>query len=146
MNNLLKTCIILLLITTGCRTAQTTRSASREQAYGDLNSGEFRLVSVNNGQTCYTPDRREITLHLNLQEKTAAGFAGCNRFSGSFVLQRDTIIIGLLVSTKMACPDLQTEGIYLGSLSGQSHRLAVTGDTLRFSNKTSTLLFTKISK
>lgn len=48
----------------------------------------------------------------------ASGHSGCNRFSGSFTEDRETITIGPLASTRMACPgELMTlETDYLQAL------------------------------
>jgi heat shock protein HslJ len=46
------------------------------------------------------------TLTLS-QDGQASGFAGCNTFSGGYEVSGDTITLGPLASTQMACPDSQ---------------------------------------
>ncbi|HWA15499.1 MAG TPA: META domain-containing protein [Gemmatimonadales bacterium] len=47
----------------------------------------------------------------------ASGFAGCNRFSGTYTVAGDSLRFGPLMSTKMACPGQdQVEGGYLAAL------------------------------
>lgn len=50
-------------------------------------------------------------------ESRASGFAGCNRFSGSYTITGDSLTFGPLMSTKMACPGRdQVEVGYLAAL------------------------------
>jgi heat shock protein HslJ len=44
-----------------------------------------------------------------------AGHSGCNRFMGSYVLDGDTIEIGHLAATRMACPEpvMEQERLFL---------------------------------
>ena len=143
MNCLLKTLIVLLLISTGCKTGRTSQRITADQPNPELISGDFRLISVNNQVTDHTRFREEVSVVIDTGNGSLSGFAGCNRFTGSFVLRNDTIRIGLLASTRMACLQMETEEIYLGSLSGQDHLWQVKGDTLRLRNNTATLLFVK---
>ena len=46
---------------------------------------------------------RAPTLRLESATGRASGFAGCNRFSGSYTLSGDSLSFGPLISTKMAC-------------------------------------------
>ena len=55
---------------------------------------------------------------LTLDAGTASGFGGCNRFTGKYELDGDSIAIGPLASTRMACEDAKTavEDAYLPAL------------------------------
>lgn len=44
------------------------------------------------------------------------GHGGCNRFFGTYAQDGDTLTIGPLASTKMACPDLKAESEFLNNL------------------------------
>ncbi|WP_371397492.1 META domain-containing protein [Fretibacter rubidus] len=44
------------------------------------------------------------------------GHGGCNRFFGTYEQTGDTLTIGPLASTKMACPHLGAESAFLGAL------------------------------
>ena len=55
---------------------------------------------------------------LDSSEWRVAGFAGCNRISGSFVLDGTKLSFGSVVSTRRACyPDDGTETRFLKALS-----------------------------
>ena len=43
-------------------------------------------------------------------KKQVTGYAGCNRFFGPYVLERDVLTFGPIGATKRACPDLE-EGV-----------------------------------
>jgi heat shock protein HslJ len=55
---------------------------------------------------------------LTLEDGTASGFGGCNQFTGGYEVDGDTISLGPLASTMMACPDDVTavETAYLPAL------------------------------
>lgn len=60
---------------------------------------------------------RPPTLRLESATGRASGFAGCNRFSGTYTLSGDTLSFGPLASTKMACPQgNDVEVAYLAAL------------------------------
>lgn len=46
------------------------------------------------------------------------GFAGCNRFFGSYQQQAQTLVFGPLGSTRMACDQMDQETAFLSRLSG----------------------------
>lgn len=60
-----------------------------------------------------------------------SGFSGCNRFMGSYTLDRDSVLFGPLAGTMMACPDpgMAIEKAFLGALTG-TLRYAISGDRL----------------
>ena len=61
----------------------------------------------------------------------ASGFSGCNRFTGGFKREGDTLTVGPLGGTMMACPEprMAVEKVFLEGLSG-THRVAISGDRL----------------
>jgi heat shock protein HslJ len=58
----------------------------------------------------------------------ASGFSGCNRFTGSYTRDGDSVTVGRLAGTMMACPEprMATEKGFLDGLSG-THRVAISG-------------------
>ncbi len=67
---------------------------------------------------------------LSFEGDRAAGFAGCNRFSGSYTAGADSLTFGPLLSTKMACPGAdQVEAGYLAALAA-TRTYAATDRTL----------------
>ncbi len=49
-----------------------------------------------------------------------SGFSGCNRFMGSYTVDRDQLVLGQLAGTMMACPGaaMTIESAFQGSLAG----------------------------
>jgi len=81
---------------------------------------------------------------LTLEEGTASGFGGCNTFTGGYELDGDSISIGPLAGTLMACEvqKMAVEGAYMPllesadawSIDGDELVLSSGGEeTLRFS-------------
>jgi heat shock protein HslJ len=74
----------------------------------------------------------------------ASGFAGCNRFTGAFQREGDTLTVGRLAGTMMACPEprMAAEKAFLDGLSG-THRVAIAGDRLTLTPASGTPLVFK---
>ncbi len=70
-------------------------------------------------------------LTVRFADGRASGFAGCNRFTGGFTRAGDTLSVGPLAGTMMACPEprMAAEKAFLDALSG-AHRVAIAGDRL----------------
>lgn len=76
-------------------------------------------------------DSREADLLLRPDESRAEGNAGCNRYSGTYEQTTpEQLHFGRLLSTKMACPNLDTETRFMQAL-GQTAYFRISGDTLR---------------
>jgi heat shock protein HslJ len=147
MIQLLSVSIAVLLLFTGCKNAERwgLKPAGTETGIA-LPAGAFRLISLNGIKPEQAEISSQITLNINPSDSILSGFAGCNRFFGSFSRINDTIQIGWISSTKMACAMLNSEEIYLNSLSGQHYSWRQSGDTLRLINRKHTLLFGKTNQ
>jgi heat shock protein HslJ len=56
---------------------------------------------------------KQVTLRLDADTQRAAGFGGCNRYSGSYSLRGDSLSFGAVLSTRMACTDgMELEGAW----------------------------------
>jgi heat shock protein HslJ len=51
---------------------------------------------------------KQPSVMLDPAQKQATGFAGCNNFFGTYVLDRSSLTFGVIGATRMACPDLET--------------------------------------
>ena len=60
-----------------------------------------------------------------------SGFSGCNQFMGGYTLNRDSLVIGSLAGTLMACsePQMALEKAVMGALTGKLG-YSITGDRL----------------
>jgi len=68
-----------------------------------LEGTEWRLAQLDG--RAVAPGRNGRAAHLLLQRSSgrATGSGGCNRFSGGYQLHGDSLEVGPLVATKMAC-------------------------------------------
>ncbi len=84
-------------------------------------------------------DDRPLTLRLESGASRAVGFAGCNRYSGSYTLAGDSLKFGPAISTKMSCgASDEVERSYLATLP-LVVTYAVADDTLTLNGPGGTL-------
>lgn len=71
------------------------------------------------GRTVFTHEgQREAHMILNEAENQVRGHGGCNRFSGGFELDGESLTFGPLAITEMACPrGMDTEAAFLAVLT-----------------------------
>ena len=96
--------ILLLLVITSC-----TSYSSLE-----LSNHNWEVVSINNQSL-------EGTLPyitVNLTEEKINGNTGCNNFFGVIEVVENKLKISPLAATKMMCPDMTNEDLFLKHLNG----------------------------
>ena len=94
-----------------------------------LESTEWSLLELA-GKTAIGAGQRPLTLKLDPAAKRAAGFAGCNQYSGSYELSGDSLKFGPMIMTKMACSEaMDTELAYAAAL-GEVTGWRITGGNL----------------
>lgn len=89
----------------------------------------YKISGMGNNNTL----SEDLTLTFNLKTKIVSGFSGCNQFSGTFLVDGESITFGPLASTRKMCqPDTNTT---------EQHLLKALQETVRFSisNKTVSL-------
>jgi heat shock protein HslJ len=81
---------------------------------------------------------------LTLEDGNASGFAGCNQFTGGYEVDGDTISLGPLAATMMACPDDVTavETAYLPALEAADAWAIDGGELVLSADGEETLRFT----
>ncbi|WP_414980627.1 META domain-containing protein [Congregibacter sp.] len=81
----------------------------RAMSTATLPTTYWRLLSIN-GQCLATPEgAREIHLVMRDSDGSVSGFAGCNRFKGSYTIDGNALSFTPLASTMMACPEAQMQ-------------------------------------
>ena len=92
--------------------------------------GPWSVTMVNNGSEAVVgvPDGIDATATFQ-PDGTVEGFAGCNRFSGGYSVDGDTIAIGPLMGTMMSCGETTDtfEGQYLTALEAATTWAIVSG-------------------
>ncbi len=82
------------------------------------------------------------TIEFPFNKNGVRGSGSCNRFSGEVTIgEGSTITIGNLISTKMACPQLDRETEYLGILSNTTHTVTVKGEEMMLASPKGVLTF-----
>ncbi len=74
-------------------------------------------------------EKRPVTTRF--EGGRVSGFSGCNQYTGAYTLNRDSVVIGSLAGTMMACsePLMALEKAVMGALTG-TLSYAITGDRL----------------
>jgi heat shock protein HslJ len=109
-------------------TAESVRNANSDNGSISIVSGAWVNPSAQTG----SEQKTFVQFH---PDGKISGFAGCNRFFGTFVATDTTLEVGSLATTRMACPDaiMQQEMTFLGEIEGATgylisgHRLTLEG-------------------
>ncbi len=83
------------------------------------------------------------TIIFNTKENKISGFAGCNRYNGSFIKKENTITFNGIISTKMYCLNMPVEKEFLTALSNTTS-YKISENKLVFLDKSDTVLVTFI--
>jgi heat shock protein HslJ len=89
----------------------------------------WHLAEVGGRPVPATDDSRRPSMRLVADGRKVQGNAGCNRMMGSYELNGAALKFGPLMSTKMACPALDTEQAFLSAL-GSTTRYQIDGSNL----------------
>lgn len=82
----------------------------------------------------YFKTERKPTIEFSVQEQRLGGFAGCNRYNSTYVIEGESITIGPIVTTRMACPDMDGETKFIQALSDTS-TMSASHKTITFSKE-----------
>lgn len=106
-----------------------TKPRAHHRATATLGSNRWRPVSLGFENVVVAPRQHEPWLELDPKSKKVSGSGGCNRITGSYQAHDSTLRFGPLVTTRMACPGMQTETKFLHALEG-TRRYRISGRTL----------------
>ncbi len=89
----------------------------------------WRLAEVDGKPMALGQDGKAATMELTIEGKRVSGFAGCNRMSGTYRLQGDSLRFGPLALTRMACKKgMDIEREFVAALEGtRAYRLSPDG-------------------
>jgi heat shock protein HslJ len=89
----------------------------------------WRLTELDGKPAALGNDGRAATLELTLEGRRVAGFAGCNRMGGSYEVSGDSLTLGPLALTKMACAKgMELEQGFVAALEQtRAYRLSAQG-------------------
>lgn len=135
------TCVIWLLVACGGAPA-----GSAENTAAELEGTEWRLVEYGPADAPVA-SRPEPPITLTFEEDgRIGGSGGCNSYGGTYQLDGQSLTMGQIQSTLMACADAavtQQESAYLAAL-GSATTLQLDGDELTMAYEGGQLRFTRI--
>ncbi|MCL7942415.1 META domain-containing protein [Marinobacter sp. ATCH36] len=112
-------CVVALfavLLLAGCAGSPATDSSRRDVVAMPLTNTYWQLVSVA-GQPVPETDREQKAHVLFLDDGRVSGFSGCNQYMGNYRVEGENLLFDSMSSTRMACPDSQTEGQLFAALA-----------------------------
>lgn len=92
------------------------KRAAVQASVNDL-SGSWKIVSVNGKPVGKTEKQPQLV--FDVAQKRVHGNAGCNTINGAFTQeegQANSLRFGQMISTMMACPDMEVEALILKAL------------------------------
>jgi copper homeostasis protein (lipoprotein) len=111
----------------------------------ELEGSRWVLVRIGEQQIMAEEGKAEPYIVLQSTTKQIVGHGGCNRFSGGYTIQRDALTLSEITTTRMACPDIETENAFLNGLESvarwrlQDNQLVLLdkagADVLRFESR-----------
>jgi heat shock protein HslJ len=107
---------VLMLAAGACGGTSTTRAPAPTAP--TIADRHWTLVSVGERSDLIGSEGRPPTLRLDAATARASGFAGCNRFTATYVLDGDRLTFGPIASTRRACPDgMDVERSFVAALA-----------------------------
>ena len=123
--SLIRTTPLLLALSLAC----SGNSTPGQPGPAGLTGINWRLVTLKGSSPRMSGTGQDLSLALTTVSG-ASGYSGCNRFSGAYTMNGDSLRFGPLVTTRMACEgSLSLEQQYLAAL-GTVNRFQVTTDSL----------------
>jgi len=114
-----KTVILLILVAgvwlVGC--SYQGPKTSPDQGTTLINT-YWKLIETDGVAVTTAADAREAHVILRPDHRVT-GFGSCNTFSGTWQMEDELLVIGPLMSTRMACPESATEMALLSALDGK---------------------------
>lgn len=141
---LVTVCLLALAMLTGCHAKRTSAGASLSSDKLDAPAGNYQPQTINSRPLSqYQFPYGKPNLHFNPEEKQISGFAGCNRYFGSYTITGDTLVFDHIASTKKACMEITFEQVYLEILSAKSYSWKTDDSILILTNSKNTIVFRK---
>ena len=107
-----------------------TESCSPRLAADKYWSGRrYTLIEMKEVPVQQSGTRRDAFIEFNESEKRFSGNAGCNQMSGRYALDKNDLSLSEVITTKMSCPDIEFETLFL-ELLADVDRYEMEGDDL----------------
>ena len=98
---------------------------------------EWRLIEAGGDPIVPLDGKKQPTLMLDVVQKKASGFAGCNNFFGGYELDGTSLEFGSIVTTRRACPNQEAslEAVFFQALN-DTRGWRIRGNELLFVDNT----------
>jgi len=109
----------IVLLTFACKGTKGTGKSDKETTKANrLEDTRWELIEIMGKPVAeYGEQIREPHIILNSKESRMSGSGGCNLINGGYELKEgNRIHFGKVVSTMMACPEMQLEGDFLQNI------------------------------
>ncbi|MBW8771810.1 MAG: META domain-containing protein [Gemmatimonadetes bacterium] len=104
-----RSCCVLAFA--GCRSSEPA-----------INLKTWNVVAIGSEMAPVGAGGHYLTMYFGPATGRVSGFSGCNQYNGPYTLVGDSIAIGPLVSTKMACVEsMDIESRFLSALPALTH-------------------------
>ena len=115
MNFILRTAFIFLafIMVQACTMKPATPIVDDET----IVDAYWMLLSLEGEKVPVPKDNRMAYIRLQERENDIIGYTGCNKISGKYKLTEPALQFSKLTSTKMSCPQIETENMLLDALS-----------------------------
>ncbi len=119
---------LLVLMIAGCVAKKSIDSESSSNVF---TGGKWNIYEISGMPVDPSKAGKELPyMDFDLIEKKMSVFAGCNRMSTGFKVSKDTLEISQLISTRMACPDMEYEYALQRLLVSGNYTYVENGDVL----------------
>jgi copper homeostasis protein (lipoprotein) len=109
--------------------AMPGRKCEERAQQAGLENSRWRPVRIGDRNVTVPAQQREPWIVLEPGARRVTGSGGCNRISGSYESGLGTLRFSPMISTKMACPSMDTETAFLRALNG-TRRFRIQGRIL----------------
>ncbi len=115
--------------------ARTTATPAAPSGNVHLEDTTWKLTRLGDKDVVASENQRQPYIVLDSSNHRVSGSGGCNRLTGAYTLEKQTIHFGPIASTMMACPSgMEHEGTFLHALD-KSHTWKVQGNELELQDE-----------
>jgi len=102
--------------------------------------GDWEIISMRRQQKAELEKLSNVNFELK-SDSTFAGKGGCNSIGGKFSVKGSSIIFNSIVSTKMACDNLDKENAFLNLLENRISEYTYKGNELLLRDGSGNIVF-----
>ena len=133
---------IIVVLVMGCRGGNPQPAGGGETpqpapgAVGSLAGREWSLTALGGEPAEPGNGGKPATLTFSEADNKVSGFGGCNRLAGTYQAKGDSLRIGPLALTRMACPSGMELETKLGAALDATRNYRITGNRLDLMGET----------